>query len=38
MLGDLRAIFLTAESAPSEARFRVGLSVLMLAWLRISPK
>ena len=28
MLGDLRGIFLTAESAPSVARFRVALSVL----------
>ena len=28
MLGDLRVIFLTAESAPSVARFRVVLSEL----------
>ena len=38
MLGDLRAIFLMAESAPLAARFRAALSVIVLAWLRIAPK
>ena len=38
VLGDLRVIFIHAESAPSVARFRAALSVLVLAWLRIFPK